>query len=97
MSDLSQTIGHETVEAAARESPMRHVFETVACRCCRLKDMARLGVSRGWKRRLTAMAAPAPGQFLVDLAGGTGDAAYLKLGLVIACNDLGTQPQAAAR
>jgi demethylmenaquinone methyltransferase/2-methoxy-6-polyprenyl-1,4-benzoquinol methylase len=47
-----------------------------------MNDLMSLGVHRWWKRRLAAMAAPAPGQFIVDLAGGTGDVAAL-----MACGD----------
>jgi demethylmenaquinone methyltransferase / 2-methoxy-6-polyprenyl-1,4-benzoquinol methylase len=80
MSDLSQTFGHEHVDPAERERRIRRVFEAVARRYDLMNDLMSLGVHRLWKRRLAAMAAPATGQFIVDLAGGTGDVAALMAG-----------------
>jgi len=80
MSDLSQTFGHEHVDPAERERRIRRVFEAVAHRYDLMNDLMSLGVHRWWKRRLASMAAPAPGQFIVDLAGGTGDVAALMAG-----------------
>ena len=80
MSDLSQTFGHEHVDPAERERRIRRVFEAVAHRYDLMNDLMSLGVHRWWKRRLAAMAAPACGQFIVDLAGGTGDVAALMAG-----------------
>jgi len=80
MSDLSQTFGHEHVDPAERERRIRRVFEAVARRYDLMNDLMSLGVHRLWKRRLARMAAPAPGQFIVDLAGGTGDVAALMAG-----------------
>lgn len=80
MSDLSQTFGHEHVDPAERERRIRRVFESVARRYDLMNDLMSLGVHRLWKRRLARMAAPAPGQFIVDLAGGTGDVAALMAG-----------------
>jgi demethylmenaquinone methyltransferase/2-methoxy-6-polyprenyl-1,4-benzoquinol methylase len=80
MSDLSQTFGHEHVDPAERERRIRRVFEAVARRYDLMNDLMSLGVHRLWKRRLASLAAPAPGQFIVDLAGGTGDVAALMAG-----------------
>ena len=80
MSDLSQTFGHQHVDPAERERRIRRVFEAVARRYDLMNDLMSLGVHRWWKRRLAAMAAPAAGQFIVDLAGGTGDVAALMAG-----------------
>jgi demethylmenaquinone methyltransferase/2-methoxy-6-polyprenyl-1,4-benzoquinol methylase len=80
MSDLSKTFGDRQVDPAERERRIRRVFESVARRYDLMNDLMSLGVHRWWKRRLAAMAAPAPGQFIVDLAGGTGDVAALMAG-----------------
>ena len=80
MSDLSQTFGHQHVDPAERERRIRRVFEAVARRYDLMNDLMSLGVHRLWKRRLAAMAAPATGQYIVDLAGGTGDVAALMAG-----------------
>jgi demethylmenaquinone methyltransferase/2-methoxy-6-polyprenyl-1,4-benzoquinol methylase len=45
-----------------------------------MNDLMSLGIHRLWKRTLVRMAAPAPGQTIVDLAGGTGDVAALMAG-----------------
>ncbi|MCI4428949.1 MAG: class I SAM-dependent methyltransferase, partial [Burkholderiales bacterium] len=42
-----------------------------------MNDLMSMGIHRLWKRSLVRMAAPAPGQCIVDLAGGTGDVAAL--------------------
>jgi ubiquinone/menaquinone biosynthesis C-methylase UbiE len=97
MSDLLQTIGHEPADAAQREWRSRRRFQAVACLSDLLNDPMILGVQRGLRCCLAAMAAPAPGQFCVGPAGGTGDVAYRNLSLGIACIHIGTQPQAAAR
>jgi ubiquinone/menaquinone biosynthesis C-methylase UbiE len=97
MSDLLQTIGHRPADAAQCEWRSRRLFEAVACSSDLPNDPMILGVRRGLKCCLAARAAPAPGQFCVGLAGGTGDVAYRYLSLGIACIPVGTQPQAAAR
>jgi demethylmenaquinone methyltransferase/2-methoxy-6-polyprenyl-1,4-benzoquinol methylase len=75
MSDLSQTFGRDQVDPAERERRIRRVFEAVARRYDLMNDLMSLGIHRWWKRRLAALAAPAPAQVIVDLAGGTGDVA----------------------
>jgi demethylmenaquinone methyltransferase / 2-methoxy-6-polyprenyl-1,4-benzoquinol methylase len=75
MSELSHTFGEQAVEPAEREARIRRVFEAVARRYDLMNDLLSLGIHRLWKRKLVAMAAPAAGQVIVDLAGGTGDVA----------------------
>jgi hypothetical protein len=77
MTDLSRTFGKQTVDEAERERRIRRVFEAVAARYDLMNDLMSMGIHRLWKRTLVRMAAPAPGQFIVDLAGGTGDVAAL--------------------
>ena len=61
---------------------MREVFDSVASSYDVMNDVMSLGIHRLWKDRLISMIAPAAGQHLVDLAGGTGDIAsrFLKAG-----------------
>lgn len=75
MNDLSDTFGHETVAPAQREQRIRQLFDTVAPRYDLLNDLLSLGIHRRWKNQLVRLADPQPGQFIVDLAGGTGDVA----------------------
>jgi demethylmenaquinone methyltransferase / 2-methoxy-6-polyprenyl-1,4-benzoquinol methylase len=77
MTDLSRTFGKQTVDELERERRIRRVFEAVAARYDLMNDLMSMGIHRLWKRTLVRLAAPAPGQCIVDLAGGTGDVAAL--------------------
>jgi demethylmenaquinone methyltransferase/2-methoxy-6-polyprenyl-1,4-benzoquinol methylase len=77
MTDLSQTFGKQSVDQLERERRIRRVFEAVAARYDLMNDLMSMGIHRLWKRSLVRLAAPAPGQCIVDLAGGTGDVAAL--------------------
>jgi demethylmenaquinone methyltransferase/2-methoxy-6-polyprenyl-1,4-benzoquinol methylase len=72
---LSHSFGFQTVDEREREQRIRRVFETVAKRYDLMNDLMSLGIHRLWKRALVRLAAPAAGQRIVDLAGGTGDVA----------------------
>ena len=84
MSELSRTFGKHSVDEAEREQRIRRVFEAVAARYDLMNDLMSLGIHRLWKRTLVRLAAPAPGQFIVDLAGGTGDVAALMAAQIMA-------------
>jgi demethylmenaquinone methyltransferase/2-methoxy-6-polyprenyl-1,4-benzoquinol methylase len=75
MTDLSKTFGRSAVAAGERQRLIRDVFRRVAPRYDLMNDLMSLGIHRLWKNRLARTAAAAPGQVLVDLAGGTGDVA----------------------
>ena len=77
MTDLSRTFGKQSVDEQERERRIRRVFDAVAARYDLMNDLMSMGIHRLWKRTLVRMAAPAPGQCIVDLAGGTGDVAAL--------------------
>jgi len=77
MTELSRTFGKQSVDEQERERRIRRVFEAVAARYDLMNDLMSMGIHRLWKRSLVRMAAPAPGQCIVDLAGGTGDVAAL--------------------
>jgi demethylmenaquinone methyltransferase/2-methoxy-6-polyprenyl-1,4-benzoquinol methylase len=72
---LSRSFGDALVDAPERERRIRRVFEAVAPRYDLMNDLMSLGIHRLWKHTLARMAAPLPGQRIVDLAGGTGDVA----------------------
>jgi demethylmenaquinone methyltransferase/2-methoxy-6-polyprenyl-1,4-benzoquinol methylase len=89
MSELSKTFGKHSVDEVEREQRIRRVFEAVAARYDLMNDLMSMGIHRLWKRTLVRMAAPAPGQCIVDLAGGTGDVAALMAApdrLVVVCD-----------
>ena len=77
MEDLSRTFGSQSVSAPERERRIRGVFQAVAERYDLMNDLMSFGIHRLWKRRLARLCAPAEGQLVVDLAGGTGDVAAL--------------------
>ena len=79
MTDLSKTFGKHSVDEMEREQRIRRVFEAVAARYDLMNDLMSMGIHRLWKRHLVQLAAPAAGQVIVDLAGGTGDIAALLL------------------
>lgn len=72
---LSNTFGYQQVAPTEREALVRRVFRSVAPRYDLMNDFMSFGIHRLWKRRLVREAAAAPGQTIVDLAGGTGDVA----------------------
>jgi len=74
--------GFETVPVAEKQSRVADVFSSVAPSYDIMNDLMSGGVHRIWKDALMDWMAPAAGQKLVDLAGGTGDIAirFLKRG-----------------
>ena len=74
---LSESFGFETVAAAERERRIRQVFDAVAPRYDLMNDAMSFGIHRLWKRAMARAVRPAPGEVIVDLAGGTGDVARL--------------------
>ena len=74
--------GFETVPVSEKQSRVADVFSSVAPSYDIMNDLMSGGVHRLWKDALMDWMAPADGQHLVDLAGGTGDIAlrFLKRG-----------------
>jgi len=86
---LSQSFGYQNVAPEERERRIRAVFDAVAPRYDLMNDVMSFGIHRLWKRRMVKVAAPRPGQVIVDLAGGTGDVARLLAGAgrrVVVCD-----------
>lgn len=78
MSDrLSETFGFDSVSPQERERRIRAVFSKVARRYDLMNDVMSFAIHRLWKRSMARAAAPKAGEFIVDLAGGTGDVARL--------------------
>lgn len=62
---------------AERSASVHALFSRIARRYDRINDLQSLGLQRGWKRHLVQLAAPQPGQTVLDLCCGTGDIAFL--------------------
>jgi demethylmenaquinone methyltransferase/2-methoxy-6-polyprenyl-1,4-benzoquinol methylase len=78
MSDTKNTFGFQTVAEDARQGLVNAVFARVANRYDLMNDLMSGGLHRLWKDAAINWIAPsrtAPGQRLLDVAGGTGDIA----------------------
>jgi len=73
MSDKTTHFGFRNVPASEKAGQVRQVFDSVADNYDLMNDLMSFGVHRLWKRFAINMAAPKPGQQVLDLAGGTGD------------------------
>lgn len=71
--------GYRDVPRAAKAGLVREVFESVAPRYDLMNDLMSLGIHRIWKRIFVNAIGPTPRETLLDLAGGTGDVAFLAL------------------
>jgi demethylmenaquinone methyltransferase/2-methoxy-6-polyprenyl-1,4-benzoquinol methylase len=69
------SFGFEDIPAATKAGRVRAVFDSVAGRYDLMNDLMSLGAHRLWKDAVIDRLHPQPGQFLVDVAGGTGDLA----------------------
>jgi demethylmenaquinone methyltransferase / 2-methoxy-6-polyprenyl-1,4-benzoquinol methylase len=67
--------GFTTVDARDKARRVRGVFDSVADRYDLMNDLMSGGLHRWWKRYAVEQAAARPGQFVLDLAGGSGDLA----------------------
>lgn len=71
--------GAEDVAPQDKPRLVRAVFDRVAPAYDLMNDVMSAGVHRLWKRLLIDWLSPQPGEFLIDVAGGTGDVARLFL------------------
>ncbi len=69
--------GFQEVPLEEKARRVRGVFDSVADRYDLMNDLMSGGLHRYWKRYTLWRAAPAPGQRILDVAGGTGDLARL--------------------
>jgi demethylmenaquinone methyltransferase / 2-methoxy-6-polyprenyl-1,4-benzoquinol methylase len=67
--------GFERVTVAEKPRLVRRVFESVSPRYDLMNDLMSGFIHRLWKAQLIERLNPRPGQYLVDIAGGTGDIA----------------------
>lgn len=77
--DPSETadFGFRTVDADEKRHLVRGVFDSVASRYDLMNDLMSGGLHRLWKRECMAMLRPSADRTLLDVAGGTGDLAFL--------------------
>jgi len=73
MPDKTTHFGFRNVPASEKTGHVRQVFDSVADNYDLMNDLMSFGIHRLWKRFAINMAAPKPGQQVLDLAGGTGD------------------------
>lgn len=69
--------GYRKIDPAKKAGLVRQVFENVAPSYDLMNDLMSLGIHRLWKRRLVNMVKPKAGEVILDVAGGTGDIAFL--------------------
>ena len=67
----------QVADATEKTGRVRHVFESVAGNYDLMNDLMSGGLHRIWKRRLIQQIRPRPGMACLDVAGGTGDIAFL--------------------
>jgi demethylmenaquinone methyltransferase / 2-methoxy-6-polyprenyl-1,4-benzoquinol methylase len=73
---MAQThFGFESVDDADKASKVRGVFDSVASSYDVMNDLLSAGLHRVWKAYTVGVAAPRPGDCVLDIAGGTGDLA----------------------
>lgn len=65
--------GFNEVPVADKAHRVRQVFDSVAPRYDLMNDLMSMGLHRVWKRFAVGLAAVRPGEWVLDLAGGTGD------------------------
>ncbi len=69
--------GYRAVEPDEKTRLVGQVFHSVAPSYDLMNDLMSGGIHRLWKRRFVAAVCPRPGESLLDVAGGTGDIAFL--------------------
>ena len=78
--DKTTHFGFETVPEEEKAGRVQGVFNSVASKYDIMNDVMSVGIHRVWKEAMMDWLAPRPGQYLLDVAGGTGDIAFKFLG-----------------
>ena len=78
--DKTTHFGFETVPEEEKAGLVQGVFNSVASKYDIMNDVMSVGIHRVWKEAMMDWLAPRPGQYLLDVAGGTGDIAFKFLG-----------------
>jgi len=74
-SSRTTDFGFQSVDWHEKAGRVRSVFESVAGKYDVMNDLMSLGTHRLWKRFTLSLTGLRPGQFALDVAGGTGDLA----------------------
>lgn len=75
MSENKTHFGYQRVEVADKVGLVGQVFDSVAAKYDVMNDLMSFGVHRLWKRFTIGQSGVRPGQYVLDIAGGTGDLA----------------------
>jgi len=71
---MTQThFGYRDVDERDKSRRVRAVFDSVAGKYDLMNDLMSIGLHRAWKAYAVAVAAPKPGDSVLDVAAGTGD------------------------
>lgn len=73
----AEFFGYRKVDPREKAKLVKDVFDSVAPSYDLMNDLMSGGIHRLWKRKFVAMLAPKPGEVILDVAGGTGDIAFL--------------------
>ncbi|MDB5699919.1 MAG: class SAM-dependent methyltransferase [Sphingomonadales bacterium] len=75
---MSETVsfGYQDVAVSEKTERVREVFTSVARNYDRMNDAMSGGMHRLWKDRFVRRVKPRRGEFILDMAGGTGDIAF---------------------
>ncbi|CAN5180913.1 bifunctional demethylmenaquinone methyltransferase/2-methoxy-6-polyprenyl-1,4-benzoquinol methylase UbiE [soil metagenome] len=75
---MSETVsfGYQDVAVSEKAERVREVFSSVARNYDRMNDAMSGGMHRLWKDRFVRRVKPRKGEFILDMAGGTGDIAF---------------------
>jgi demethylmenaquinone methyltransferase/2-methoxy-6-polyprenyl-1,4-benzoquinol methylase len=71
------SFGFKPIDPAMRNAAVKEVFASVAPSYDLMNDLMSLGIHRLWKRDFVREVNPKAGDVILDLAGGTGDIAFL--------------------
>ena len=75
MTNETVSFGFEDVSREEKVSRVKGVFNSVASKYDLMNDLMSVGIHRVWKSNMIARLNPQPGEYLLDVAGGTGDIA----------------------
>ena len=75
MGEKEVNFGFEIVKESQKQQKVQKVFSEVATRYDLMNDLMSFGLHRIWKNKLIKELKPVENDFLLDLAGGTGDVA----------------------
>lgn len=77
MEQQTTDFGYQQIPVEEKNHRVEAIFHSVSPRYDLMNDLMSLGLHRFWKRVTVAQARLAPGEAVLDLAGGTGDLALL--------------------